>query len=72
MANMINELTGNPEGIVYASRRDWDTKTRLLSSIEKAQKILIYKPHIKFKYGLTKTYEWFDENWDRIEKNVEF
>ncbi|MCC7563886.1 MAG: NAD-dependent epimerase/dehydratase family protein, partial [Methanobacterium sp.] len=40
MANMVNELTGNQEGIAYAARRNWDAKTRLLSSIEKARKIL--------------------------------
>ena len=27
MANMVNELTGNPEGIEYTSRRNWDAKT---------------------------------------------
>jgi len=41
MANMVNELTGNQEGIAYAARRDWDAKTRLLSSIEKAKKYLV-------------------------------
>jgi nucleoside-diphosphate-sugar epimerase len=72
MANMINKLTGNPEGIAYASRRNWDAKTRLLSSIEKAEKILNYKPQTTFQDGLNKTHEWFVENWDYIEKSAEF
>ncbi|NYB52813.1 MAG: NAD-dependent epimerase/dehydratase family protein [Methanobacteriaceae archaeon] len=72
MANMINELTGNTEGIAYAARRDWDAKTRLLSSIEKAQKILNYNPKTTFKDGLKKTYSWFVENWDDIERSAEF
>jgi len=72
MANMINELTGNPEGIAYASRRNWDAKTRLLSSIEKAEKILHYKPQITFQDGLKKTHEWFVTNWDSIKKSAEF
>lgn len=72
MANMVNELTGNTEGIVYIPRRDWDAKTRLLSSIEKAEDILGYKPKVSFKEGLKKTYNWFKDNWDDIEKSVEF
>lgn len=72
MANMVNELTGNNEGIAYVARRNWDAKTRLLSSIEKAQKIIKYNPHTKFKDGLRKTHSWFVENWDNIEKSAEF
>ncbi len=72
MANMIKKLTGNHEGIAYAARRDWDAKTRLLSSIEKAKKILDYKPQMTFKNGLKKTHEWFIENWDNIDSSAEF
>jgi UDP-glucose 4-epimerase len=72
MANMVNELTGNKESIAYTSRRDWDAKTRLLSSIQKANEILDYKPQRKFNDGLKKTYEWFVENWDNIERSAEF
>lgn len=72
MANMVNELTGNTEGIVYASRRDWDAKTKLLSSIGKARKILGYNPKNTFKDGLKKTHSWFVENWDDIEQSAEF
>jgi nucleoside-diphosphate-sugar epimerase len=72
MANMVNGLTGNTEGIAYAERRDWDAKTRLLSSIEKAKKILDYKPQMTFSNGLKKTHEWFGENWDNINNSAEF
>jgi UDP-glucose 4-epimerase len=72
MANMVNELTGNTEGIAYVSRRDWDVKTRLVSSIEKAKEILNYRPQTKFKDGLEKTHSWFREEWDNIEINAEF
>ena len=40
MANKINALAGNKEGINYVTRRDGDAKTKLLSSIEKAKDIL--------------------------------
>lgn len=72
MANMVNELTGNTEGISYAPRRNWDAKTRLLSSIKKAQKILEYQPKYSFKQGLKSTHNWFIDNWDEIEKSAEF
>lgn len=72
MANMVNELTGNTEGIAYAARRDWDAKTRLLSSIDKARKILDYEPKTSFKDGLKRTHSWFDNNWENIELFAEF
>jgi nucleoside-diphosphate-sugar epimerase len=72
MANAVNELTGNEEGIAYVARRDWDAKTKLLSSIEKAKELLDYKPKMEFKSGLKKTHKWFVENWDNIEKSAEF
>lgn len=72
MANIVNGLTGNKEGMVYISRREWDAKTNLLSSIEKAKKILNYNPKTSFQDGLKKTHSWFIENWEKIEKSAEF
>lgn len=72
MANMVNELTGNKDGIAYVARRDWDAKTRLLSSISKAEQILGYRPQVNFKKGLKQTYDWFHDNWENIEKSTEF
>lgn len=72
MANIVNELTGNEEGVKFAPRRNWDAKTKLLSSIEKAKNILNYKPKMNFKDGLEKTYDWFVLNWENIEKSAEF
>ena len=72
MANMVNELAGNEAGVVYIERRDWDVKHRLLSSIRKAQKLLDYKPEMEFKDGLKRVHEWFDENWENIDKSAEF
>lgn len=72
MANMVNELTGNEEGIKFIPRRNWDAKTKLLSSIDKAETILDYKPKMEFKDGLEKIYLWLNENWDNIQKCAEF
>lgn len=72
MANKVNELCGNEGGIEYKERRDWDAKTKLLSSIDKAKKILKYEPQHEFNKGLENTHEWFVNNWDEIQKSAEF
>ena len=72
LANWINELTRNEAGIVFRDRRSWDKKDRLLSSIEKARRILNYMPKVEFKKGLQHTHEWFINNWDHIKYSAEF
>ncbi|KZX13357.1 GDP-L-fucose synthase [Methanobrevibacter oralis] len=72
MANRVNTLTGNEAGINYVARRDWDAKTKLLSSIDKAKDILGYSPKVSFDEGLERTHEWFCENWDNIQESTEF
>jgi nucleoside-diphosphate-sugar epimerase len=72
MANMVNKLSGNVAGIVFAERRNWDVKCRLLSSVEKAKKVLGYRPKMKFENGLKNIHQWFDENWANIRSFAEF
>ena len=72
LANMVNEATGNKAGVRFVSRRKWDTKKRLLASIELAGELIGYKPTIPFEKGLEKTVQWFRDNWDKIEASAEF
>ena len=72
MANLVNELAGNDAGIIFAERRNWDVKCRLLSSVDKARRLLGYKPQMKFEVGLENVHSWFAENWNDIERSVEF
>ncbi|MFP4051481.1 MAG: NAD-dependent epimerase/dehydratase family protein [Thermoplasmata archaeon] len=72
MANMINERTGNENGVKYVGRRDWDVKKRLCSSIEKAENLLDYEPKYSFEEGLDKIHEWFEEEWETIDEYAEF
>ena len=72
LANWINELTGSEAGIVFKARRSWDKKSRLLSSIDKARKVLHYEPEIEFRQGLEYTHQWFLDNWDKIRDSAEF
>ena len=71
-ANLINETTGNKAPILYKPKRKWDTKSRLLASIEKAQELVDYKPIGEFKDGFMRNIEWFNDNWAIIEKLADF
>ncbi len=72
LAEMINKITGNAAGILRAERRKWDTKSRLLASIERARDLLGYEPKMKFEDGIQTTYEWFQKYWEEIQRDAEF
>lgn len=72
LANTVNELTNNKAGVKFVEKRKWDTKTRLLASIDKAKKILGYKPKTTFEDGLKETIRWFKDNWENIKKSAQF
>lgn len=72
LATWVNELTKNDAGIVFKERRNWDRKTKLLASIDKARKTLGYDPKVDFKEGLKRVHQWFVANWDNIWKSADF
>jgi len=72
MAALVNEVTKNKADFIYKPKRKWDTKPRLLASIAKAEKLIRYKPIVDFKEGFLKNVEWFEDNWDVIEKMADF
>jgi len=72
MAEHINELTGNKAGVMRAERRIWDTKKRLLASIDRANELLGYTPKMDFETGLKHTIQWFKDNWENIRRDAEF
>ncbi|MDI6891099.1 MAG: NAD-dependent epimerase/dehydratase family protein [Thermodesulfovibrionales bacterium] len=72
LANMINEVIGNKAGIKFVQKRKWDTKSRLLASIDKARNLVGYEPKTEFKEGLMTTIEWFKDNWVSIEQSASF
>lgn len=69
LAEWINEITDNKSGVIFAERRDWDKKNRLLASIEKAKRVLGYSPDMDFKEGLKQVYMWFKDNWVNIQRS---
>ena len=72
LAEMVNKATGNQEPIYFMERRKWDTKPRLLASIEKAERLVGYKPLVEFEEGFKTNIEWFKDNWEMIEKLADF
>jgi UDP-glucose 4-epimerase len=72
LANMINQATDNPAGIRWAERRKWDTKSRLLASVDRARELIGYNPSTPFEEGLQHTIRWFHDNWDCIEASARF
>jgi UDP-glucose 4-epimerase len=72
MAHHINELTGNSAGVTRAPHRVWDTKKRLLASIDRAREVLGYEPAMPFDEGLKATIGWFRANWASIVRDAEF
>ena len=72
MAEMVNKTTGNNAELIFKERRKWDTKPRLLASIEKAQKLIKYEPIIDFEEGFNANIAWFNENWKLIKSLADF
>jgi dTDP-glucose 4,6-dehydratase len=63
LAEIINDLTKNPEGIVYLpDKRGEGDPQRRRPDITRAQEILKWKPTIILEDGLNKTLPYFQEN----------
>ena len=72
LAHQINRIIGNGAGIQFAEKRKWDTKNRLLASVDKARNLIGYNPNTSFDQGLDSTIQWFAANWERIEAAARF
>lgn len=72
IANWVNEITGNPSGVEFKPRREWDKITLRRASVEKARRVLGYQPKMKMKDGIKRTYDWIMENWDNIKACARF
>lgn len=72
LAQMINKLIGNEAGLLFAEKRKWDKKIRVLASIEKSRKLIHYNPIISFENGLKENITWFNNNWDKINQLADF
>jgi UDP-glucose 4-epimerase len=72
MAELVVKATASQMQMIFKPRRKWDTKPRLLASIEKAQKLIDYNPIGNFRDGFANNIDWFNDNWAMIEKLADF
>ena len=70
--SLVNESTGSSIPITKYPPRKWDTKKRLLASIELADNLIDYKPIISFEDGLKANFDWFNNNWAEIKSSADF
>jgi nucleoside-diphosphate-sugar epimerase len=70
LAELINELTGNPTPIALAPAREWDHSGQRYGSTEKAREQLAFGAQIELRDGLARTIEWTRENLDWIERCI--
>lgn len=72
LAHMIIQATDSSSPIQTAERRKWDTKTRLLASVDKARNLIGYEPSTAMVEGLERTVRWFRDHWALIEASARF
>ena len=72
LAKSINRLTGNEKGVVMHPKRNWDKSTRRRASIDKARRLIGYKPSTTIEAGLTSTLSWFRKQWALIQRDARF
>jgi UDP-glucose 4-epimerase len=72
LVEMVNAASKNSTPIQFLERRKWDTKPRLLASIEKAKNLVGYAPLVDFQEGFQANIEWFRDNWDHITAVADF
>jgi len=73
LAEGVLTATGADVPVEYVPRREWDHKPRLCGDPSAAQELLGIDPgSVSLEEGLTRTVEWFRENWDRIERDADF
>lgn len=72
LAGLVNDATRNASPINHLPARKWDTKKRLLASIQQANDLIGYSPIVKFEEGLKTNIQWFTNNWEIIKYSADF
>jgi UDP-glucose 4-epimerase len=70
LAELINELTGNPTPIALAPARDWDHSGQRYGSPDKARDALGFVAGVGLSEGLERTIAWTRTNLDWIERCI--
>jgi UDP-glucose 4-epimerase len=67
LAELVNELTGNPTPIELTPARDWDNSGKRFGDPAKALDELGFEATMPLRNGLDRTIEWTRQNLDWIE-----
>jgi nucleoside-diphosphate-sugar epimerase len=67
LAEMINELTGNPTPIALTPARDWDHSGQRFGDTSKSRRELGFEARTELREGLERTIEWMRANRDFID-----
>ena len=68
LAEMINELTGNPTPVALAPARDWDRSGHRFGDPRKAREQLGFRAETTLRDGLAATIAWTRDNADTIRR----
>jgi UDP-glucose 4-epimerase len=68
LAELINEVTGNPTPIALTGAREWDRSGQRYGSTEKARDSLGFSATVELRDGLERTIAWTRANLDWIER----
>jgi UDP-glucose 4-epimerase len=67
LAELVNELTGNPTPIALAPARDWDHSGQRFGSTDKARAEIGFEATMPLREGLERTIAWTRENREFID-----
>jgi nucleoside-diphosphate-sugar epimerase len=70
LAELVNEVAGNPTPIEVAPPRDWDRSGQRFGSTAKAQAELGFAAETALRPGLERTVAWTRDNLDLIERCI--
>jgi nucleoside-diphosphate-sugar epimerase len=67
LAELVNELTGNPTPVALAPARDWDHSGQRYGDPSKSRREIGFEAEMGLREGLGRTIAWTRENLDWIE-----
>jgi nucleoside-diphosphate-sugar epimerase len=67
LAELVNEVTGNPTPIALTPARDWDHSGQRFGSTDKARRELGFEATTPLREGLERTIEWTRANREFID-----
>jgi UDP-glucose 4-epimerase len=71
LADLINELAGNPAGLEFLPPRPWDHSGKRFGSTEKSLWELGFTAGVELKEGLARTIAWTRESMPLIDRCIE-